>query len=259
MYLSLNSGNSGHCSKSCELTVDQGHMLEDLIRTIVEQHGGFMKIADLSDVNVALRLKHQVYFEQFTRGIAIGIPLIRSMVNMLAYYEDPGMIYAFENHCLAQISQYLENISLRIGLLLQEHGYKSFVMFARGRPYKKPPHVLVANTAIGWLSGMGYIGKNGLLIHEKYGPRFRLNVVLTDAPLEFVDEPIKGEGLCINCSACVQSCPSHAIIGERFDPENPRKKFINTERCDVYRNKRVFELESRMCNLCQFICPAGII
>ena len=234
-------------------------MLEHKIRNIVEQHGGFMKIADLSNVNVALQFKHQLYFEQFIRGIAIGMPLIKTMVDMLAYYEDPGMIHAFENHCLAQISPFLENISLRIGLLLQEHGYKSFVMSAQGRPYEKPPDVLVADVAIGWLSGIGYIGKNGLLIHEKYGPRFRLNVVLTDAPLESVGTPIRDEGLCIKCSSCVQSCPSNAIIGERFDPENPDKKFIRTERCDVYRSQRAFELESRMCNLCQFICPAGTL
>ncbi|MDR3563940.1 MAG: 4Fe-4S double cluster binding domain-containing protein [Negativicutes bacterium] len=231
----------------------------EIIQQMVQQYGGFMAVADLRDVNVSLREEHQTYFRDFTRGIAIGMPLIRSMTNLVAYHQDPGLTHAFDNHYLAQISPHLENLSLSVGLRLQEQGYKSFVMVARGRSYKEPPYVLINNVMIGWLAGIGYMGKSGLLIHEKYGPRFRLNVVLTDAPLEPVGKPVKIEGFCENCTKCVEACPSKAITGQKFDWNSPDKKINRAENCGKYRDHRGKTLNSRICNVCQYVCPAGTL
>ena len=55
-------------------------------------------------------------------------------------------------------------------------------------------------------AGLGWIGKNGLLISPDHGPRLSLATVLTDARLR-PDEPIE-HCLCGECMLCIEHCPS---------------------------------------------------
>lgn len=57
--------------------------------------------------------------------------------------------------------------------------------------------------------GLGYQGKNTLLVTPKYGPRVRLIAVLTAAPL-ICDAPFT-ENLCQDCDRCIQACPTQAL------------------------------------------------
>jgi len=61
-------------------------------------------------------------------------------------------------------------------------------------------------------AGLGELGRNGLLITEKFGPRVRLCKVLTDLPL-VPDEPhfFGVEDFCGRCMKCAAECPSRAI------------------------------------------------
>ena len=61
-------------------------------------------------------------------------------------------------------------------------------------------HKMAATSA-----GLGWIGKNGLLISTDYGPRLSLATVLTDAPLE-PDAPME-HSLCGECMLCMKHCP----------------------------------------------------
>lgn len=62
------------------------------------------------------------------------------------------------------------------------------------------------------LSGLGFIGKNGLLITPQFGSKVRLATVLTDMPLESKRERL--ECLCGSCTICRDACPAGAISGE---------------------------------------------
>ncbi len=61
-------------------------------------------------------------------------------------------------------------------------------------------------------AGLGELGRNGMLIHEKYGSRLHLMVVTTDLPL-VVDAPvdIAVEEFCRYCKKCARTCPSRSI------------------------------------------------
>ena len=63
-------------------------------------------------------------------------------------------------------------------------------------------------------AGMGEIGLNNSLLHEKFGPRIYLGSVITTAPLECATE--RKEGICLgeSCSACVEACPAHSLRGD---------------------------------------------
>jgi len=64
-------------------------------------------------------------------------------------------------------------------------------------------------------AGLGFIGKNNLLITSEFGPRVRLAAVITDASLESSGQPI--EKNCGSCAVCIEKCPAKAISSEGVD------------------------------------------
>ncbi len=74
------------------------------------------------------------------------------------------------------------------------------------------------------VAGIGELGKNGLLLTERFGSRLRLGAVLTDLPL-VADKPLeKNLSLfCERCERCIKSCPGKAlepVEGEYFSDNN---------------------------------------
>jgi tetrachloroethene reductive dehalogenase len=65
-------------------------------------------------------------------------------------------------------------------------------------------------------AGLGELGRNGLLITPKFGPRVRLAKVFTDLPLA-PDEPISFgvQAFCEVCGKCAETCPGYAILPGR--------------------------------------------
>lgn len=92
-------------------------------------------------------------------------------------------------------------------------------------------------------AGLGDIGRNGLLITPKYGPRVRISKVITDLPL-VPDSPVDFgvTDFCNACEMCSKKCPSQSIqYGERSSEQNnisnidgALKWHINAETCRVY-------------------------
>jgi len=92
-------------------------------------------------------------------------------------------------------------------------------------------------------AGLGDIGRNGLLITPKYGPRVRLSKVITDLPL-VPDSPIDFgvTEFCEACGKCADHCPSKSIMygGRSTEPRNrsnskgEKKWPVNAETCRQY-------------------------
>jgi epoxyqueuosine reductase len=66
----------------------------------------------------------------------------------------------------------------------------------------------VAEKALAVRAGLGFIGKNHLLIHPQLGPQILLGELLTSVPLE-PDRP--SEGTCVGCNRCREACPTGAL------------------------------------------------
>ena len=116
--------------------------------------------------------------------------------------------------------------------------------------YKLFTHKMAATSA-----GIGWIGKNGLLINPDFGPRLSLVTVLTDAPLE-PDGPIE-HCLCGDCMLCVQYCPSQAITGAEWSRTSPFVELVNLSACRSHKAKKRATDGKPNCGLCINICPYG--
>jgi reductive dehalogenase len=108
-------------------------------------------------------------------------------------------------------------------------------------------------------AGLGELGRNGLLITEKYGPRVRICKVFTDFPLIHDKEKTFGvERFCQTCKKCAKKCPSRAISdgqktrsGPSFSNHpGPMKWYINPEKCFKFWVDNMLD-----CNNCVMSCP----
>jgi epoxyqueuosine reductase len=95
-------------------------------------------------------------------------------------------------------------------------------------------------------AGLGELGRNGLLISRKSGPRVRISKVFTDLPL-IQDSPIEigAREMCDVCGKCAEFCPGQAISKESPTLEGPTisnnsglyKWYINPEKCFRFWSK----------------------
>jgi epoxyqueuosine reductase len=87
--------------------------------------------------------------------------------------------------------------------------------------------------------GLGEIGVNGHLLTPRFGSRQRLQIILTDAPLQ--PDPIWTEPICRRCLACANSCPLDAIATDDFEELTIAGKTmhigkIDYDKCRVCKN-----------------------
>lgn len=115
----------------------------------------------------------------------------------------------------------------------------------------------VLEKALAEKSGIGWIGKNTLLLHQEAGSWFFLGEVFTDLPLPLDPDPGPAADLCGNCKACMTVCPTGAITSARQ---------LDARKCIAYltiEHKTAIPVELRPaignrifgCDDCQIVCP----
>jgi epoxyqueuosine reductase len=104
------------------------------------------------------------------------------------------------------------------------------------------------------LSGLGWIGRNSMLITRRNGSFFFLAEIITDLELEY-DKPFGGN-YCGDCSRCVDACPTGAITDFTVDA-NKCISYLTIELKDEVSpapkgsyNDWIFG-----CDICQDVCP----
>jgi len=97
----------------------------------------------------------------------------------------------------------------------------------------------------GYLAGLGVLGKNSLLINNRFGNMIQLGAILVNIELEG-DLIADYEGCLSDCELCLKSCPKAALNG----------KNVNQELCrtfSIYKHDKGYILKK--CNICRKICP----
>ncbi len=102
-------------------------------------------------------------------------------------------------------------------------------------------------------AGLGVIGRMGLLMTPKLGPRIRLGVVTTDLklPINKKTPDYSVIHFCEHCKKCATNCPSQSIPTNLVTTQrNPERWTINHERCFTFWCKIGTD-----CGRCMAVCP----
>ncbi len=183
-------------------------------------------------------------------GVSIAVPVPKDIIIDLQnaptkeYYD----MYEALNNKLNEIAAAGERF-------LRRKGFEAYAQTTdRVKIYSgrntKIPHKTVATRA-----GLGWIGKNGLLVTDTYGSAVRLSSLLTDAPLEH-DSPMN-KSLCGSCSICVKNCPAGALRGTLWEAGMPREEIVDVESCyekQIEIMYRATGIKTDLCGKCFAVC-----
>jgi epoxyqueuosine reductase len=106
-------------------------------------------------------------------------------------------------------------------------------------------------------AGLGWIGKTGLFISEKFGPRLRLASILTNHPLNCSKKPIN-QSRCGKCNLCVRECPACAATGQLWNINVKRDEFFDAFKCRKKcreLSQRILKRDVSLCGICVSVCP----
>ena len=111
------------------------------------------------------------------------------------------------------------------------------------------------------ISGLGFIGDNGLLINEKYSSFVFLAECITNLSAEALGIPMTKNTTvkeCYHCGACKEACPSHCIA---YDDKRPKSECLSAI---TQKKGTLTDMEKELiltngsiwgCDICQSVCP----
>jgi epoxyqueuosine reductase QueG len=148
-------------------------------------------------------------------------------------------------HHYQRVNILLDTIGLVVSSAIQEKGYQAMPIAASQILDWKTQRGHLSHKHVARAAGLGWIGRNNLLVTEPFGARIRLVTILTDLPLE-VSSPLGKD--CGSCKACVKVCPAKAI--------KERPEDFDHVRC--YEQLKVFSktlhFSHNICGICVKAC-----
>jgi len=104
-------------------------------------------------------------------------------------------------------------------------------------------------------AGLGWIGKNSMLISKRNGSYFFISELITDIELEY--DPPMGGNYCGDCSRCMDACPTSAITDLRTVDANKCISYLTIEnKVEIPDSfKGLYEKWIFGCDICQQVCP----
>ena len=140
--------------------------------------------------------------------ISIGVRLQKAVLDTIV--DRPNQIY--KSH-YRQANSILDHITHSLGRLIQSRGFNALPIAASLIIDWQKQNSHLSHRHAGLNAGIGFWGKNNLLVHPEYGAGIRLASVLTNMPLK-IDKPIPND--CSDCLNCMLACPADAITENGF-------------------------------------------
>ena len=215
----------------------------------------YLGVADLSLTQQGVTTPYEGRLaSEYPFAVSIGVPLSTSVVDRIGDHSDIFAIRNYWFHVYQVISPLIDQISGRLSSILTSGGYAAMPVPATQTLDEEGLYGIFSNKMAASLAGLGWIGKNCLLITADRGPRVRWGTILTNAPLE-AGQPI--EPRCGKCTECVEACPVGAFTGRDFIPSEGREMRMLASKCNEFLIEQRKNIGSRVCGKCVYICPWG--
>lgn len=175
----------------------------------------------------------------------------KSIISACYFYYDG---YRETNPLRGEIAAYtrsnyyeaLRRKMVRLGELLKARYAARFKAFSC--------YVSLAEKPIAVRAGLGYYGKHGIVITQRFGSYVVLGEILTDLEIKPHDMPI--ENNCGNCDLCIKACPTGAIVAPYIVDRKRCLQYISERTCIVpHWMRRIWGNRLYGCTTCQDVCP----
>jgi epoxyqueuosine reductase QueG len=223
----------------------------ELKRRLFEKGATLAGVADLAPLKEIKTIPADL-LEGFKSAISIAVAV--PYAAFAAIKNQPNELYL---HHYAATNNLLDLLALDIARFLEEKGGEALAIPCSQAADKKNNYGHISHKAVARLAGLGWIGKNDLLINRYYGGRLRFATVLTDFDLR-ANQKIE-PNRCGRCHICAQACPAEAIKDTRLkDYPSSREEVLYFERCRQKLENdfaRGLNLGKPICGICIKVCP----
>jgi epoxyqueuosine reductase QueG len=180
--------------------------------------------------------------EGLDRAVSVAFHLSDKVLEDII--DGPTKLYFFHYQ---RVNVFLDELGLKITHFIQSGGWDALPVPASQITDWEKQRAHVSHKHIAVRAGLGWIGRNNLLVSPQFGSRQRLITVLTDMPLR-VDDPLRWG--CGDCRACISSCPSQSI----------KEKPEDFDHVGCYQMMRVLVkkagISQNICGLCVKACKS---
>lgn len=199
-------------------------MLNELISKLNAQGVNFVKVVDVSKLSANEN-------RGCSTALLVGITLSPSFIFSLSNENSVDHTeYSQKEHKADELAEWIASFIIAKGYEAHAQSEKQLALDGLYNETTKTsplPHKTIA-----LMAGLGWIGKNNLLVTPEYGSALCISTVLTNAPL-----PTKNKSMvtskCCACNICMEACPVDALHGATWEMGINRDLMVDVYSCTM--------------------------
>ena len=220
------------------------HQNAERVKNLCHQWGGSLfGVADLRLFKEEEILIPPSLIGRLSYGISVGLHLSDALLEEIENQPTPLYFHHYQ-----RINILLDTIGLMVTSTTQDLGFQAMPIPASQLVDWKNQRGHLSHKHVARAAGLGWIGRNNLLVNDQFGSRIRLVTILTDLPL-LTDSPSLRN--CGSCRNCLSVCPTGAI--------KERQEDFDHLRC--YEQLRTFaktlHFSHNICGVCVKACKGN--
>ncbi len=196
-------------------------------------------VADISGIKDGFAFSKEV-LDKLDNAVCLGMRLSESVLEEIS--NAPTRLY-FHHYRTANV--FLDQAAIKVSNFIQKKGYSALPVPASQILDWKNQKAHLSHKELAVSAGLGWIGRNNLLVSKRLGSQLRLVSILTNMPLK-LDKATQEN--CASCRLCVTVCPASAIKDNPSDFDHIKcfeklKEFQKLRLTDQY-----------ICGVCVNVC-----
>ena len=185
------------------------------VKALCDQWGASLfGVADLHQLERDQVLLPSRLIDQLPFGLSIAFHLSDAVLEEIENQPTPLYFHHYQ-----RVNILLDTIGLEVTSAIQKLRYQALPIPASQIVDWKRQKAHLSHKQVARLAGLGWMGRNNLLVNQEFGSRIRLVTILTNLPLE-KNSPSSMN--CGSCRACLSVCPAGAIAERQEDFDHLR-------------------------------------